>query len=107
MQSKGTRCAPERCGPPGGYRYAKGYNETGVNRVPSRSQRSSGLGSNERERHLRTLADKLLFTVEKHGRRFTLSRTADVSRPVRREGLSLDKAEELLTTWKLRGLQGG
>jgi hypothetical protein len=24
-----------------------------------------------------------------------------------REGLSLDEAEELLTTWKLRGLQGG
>jgi len=39
---------------------------------------------------LRALADKLLFTVEKHGRGFTLSRTVDVSRPVRREGLSLD-----------------
>jgi len=63
--------------------------------------------TNERERHLRDLADKLLFTVEKHGRGFTLSRTTDVSRPVRREGLSLDEAEELLTTWKLRGLQGG
>lgn len=39
--------------------------------------------------------------------RFTLSRTADVLRPVRREGLSLGDAEELLTTWKLRGLEGG
>jgi len=75
--------------------------------VPSSSQRSSGALANERERHLRALADKLLFTVEKHGRGFTLSRTADVSRPVRREGLSLDEAEELLTAWKLRGLGGG
>jgi hypothetical protein len=56
---------------------------------------------------LRALADKLLFTVEKSGARFTLSRTADVSRPVRREGLSLKQAEELLETWKLRGLGGG
>jgi hypothetical protein len=56
---------------------------------------------------LRALADKLLFTVEKRGDDFVLSRTADVSRPVRREGLSLDHAEELLATWKLRGLQGG
>ena len=60
-----------------------------------------------RERHLRALADKLLFTVEKRGDGFILSRTADVPRPVRREGLSLDQAEDLLATWKLRGLQGG
>jgi hypothetical protein len=83
------------------------YHQTGVNRVPSGSQRSSGGRTNERERHLRALADKLLFTVEKRGRGFTLSRTADVSRPIRREGLSLDEAEELLTTWKLRGLLRG
>jgi hypothetical protein len=62
---------------------------------------------NEREQHLRALAEKLLFTVEKRGDSFILARTADVSRPVRREGLSLDQAEELLATWKLRGLQGG
>jgi hypothetical protein len=37
--------------------------------VPSSSQRSSGALANERERHLRALADKLLFTVEKHGLR--------------------------------------
>jgi hypothetical protein len=60
-----------------------------------------------RERHLRALADKLLFTVEKRGDDFILSRTADVPRPVRREGLSLDQAEDLLATWKLRGLGGG
>jgi hypothetical protein len=61
----------------------------------------------QRERHLRGLADKLLFKLEKTGDRFTLSRTTDVSRPVRHEGLSLRQAEELLSTWKLRGLQGG
>jgi hypothetical protein len=61
----------------------------------------------QREQHLRALADQLLFTIDKKGKRFTLSRTADVSRPVKREGLSLDEAEELLATWKLRGLQGG
>lgn len=60
-----------------------------------------------REAHLRELADKLLFTVEKSGERFTLTRTAEVSRPVRHAGLTMHEAEELLTTWKLRGLQGG
>ncbi len=73
--------------------------------MPSRSADPSS--SDQREQHLRALADKLLFTVEKSGARFTLSRTADVSRPVRREGLSLKQAEELLATWKLRGLGGG
>ncbi len=73
--------------------------------MPSRSANPSP--SDQREQHLRALADKLLFTVEKSGARFTLSRTADVSRPVRREGLSLKQAEELLATWKLRGLGGG
>lgn len=63
--------------------------------------------STERERHLRVLADKLLFKVEKRGDRFTLSRTIDVSRPVRHERLTVNEAEALLGTWKLRGLQGG
>ena len=77
----------------------------GVKKVSSGSAKAST--SSEREQHLRALADKLLFTVEKSGALFTLSRSADVSRPVRREGLSLEQAEELLTTWKLRGLGGG
>ena len=34
----------------------------------------------ERESHLRVLADQLFFTVEKNGDRFILKRTADVSR---------------------------
>jgi hypothetical protein len=35
----------------------------------------SGAQPTERERHLRVLADKLPFKVEKRGDRFTLSRT--------------------------------
>jgi hypothetical protein len=56
---------------------------------------------------LRALIDKLLFRVEKSGDRFTLSRTVVVSRQVRHERLTLDEVEELLGTWKLRGLQSG
>jgi hypothetical protein len=63
--------------------------------------------NNEREVHLRTLADKLLFKVERSGERFTLTRTADVSKPVRHERLTIAQAEELLGNWKLRGLGGG
>ena len=36
----------------------------------------------QRESHLRVLADQLFFKVEKNGERFTLKRTADVSKPV-------------------------
>lgn len=61
----------------------------------------------EREAHLRALADKLLFKVERSDERFTLTRTADVSKPVRQERLTIDQAEELLGNWKLRGLGGG
>ncbi len=61
----------------------------------------------EREAHLRALADKLEFRINKTGDRFTLTRTADVGRPVRHEGLAIEEAEQLLETWKLRGLGGG
>ena len=61
----------------------------------------------ERERHMRDLAAKLLFDVQNQGDRFTLSRSIDVSKPVRHENLTLDEAEALLNTWKLRGLHGG
>ena len=61
----------------------------------------------ERESHLRVLADQLLFTVEKNGDRFTLKRTADVEEPVCESNLNLDEAEDLLRTWKLRGPHGG
>jgi hypothetical protein len=59
------------------------------------------------EANLRTLAERLQFKVEQHGDRFTLTRTADVSRPVVEEGLTLFEAKELLERWKLRGLGGG
>jgi len=42
----------------------------------------------ERETHLRELASKLLFSMENEGGRFHLYRDADVSRPVRHEGLT-------------------
>jgi hypothetical protein len=58
---------------------------------------------NEREAHLRALADLLEFTVEKTGALFTLTRTANVLPPVREERLTIDQAEKLLETWKLRG----
>lgn len=60
-----------------------------------------------RESRLRELAGKLLFSVEQSDGLFTLTRTADVSTPVRETGLSLDEAAELLETWKLRGPHGG
>jgi hypothetical protein len=61
----------------------------------------------QRESHLRVLADQLFFKVEKNGERFILKRTADVSKPVCESNLSLDEAEDLLRTWKLRGPHGG
>ena len=61
----------------------------------------------EREAHMRALAKRLEFIVEETEGRFTLVRTADVPQPVREERLTLSEAEDLLTTWKLRGLHGG
>jgi hypothetical protein len=61
----------------------------------------------DREARLRELASQLLFSMENQGGRFRLYRDADVSRPVRREGLTLDEVEEILNTWKLRGPHGG
>jgi hypothetical protein len=63
--------------------------------------------NDEREAHLRMLADQLLFKVERSGERYTLTRTADVSKTVRHERLTIDQAEDLLGNWKLRGLGGG
>ena len=60
-----------------------------------------------RESDMRTLAEKLEFRVDKTRGGFTLTRTTDLSRPERRENLTLSQAEELLETWKLRGLGGG
>lgn len=57
----------------------------------------------EREAFMRTLAGRLEFSVEKAEGRFTLLRTADVVPPVCERCLTLNQAEQLLQTWKLRG----
>jgi hypothetical protein len=57
----------------------------------------------EREAIMRSLACRLEFSVQKAAGRFTLLRTADVVPPVCEEWLTLNQAEELLQTWKLRG----
>lgn len=64
-------------------------------------------GHPQREANLRALAERLEFTMEGADGRYTLTRTADLSRPERAENLSLDDVERLLDTWKLRGLGGG
>ena len=52
-------------------------------------------GATEREANLRAQAEQLQFSVEKHGDRFTLTRTADVSRPERQSDLTLDQMEDV------------
>ena len=61
----------------------------------------------EREQAMTELAAQLLFKVEKQGSRFTLCRDADLPTSVRGDNLTLEEAEELLQTWKLRGFHGG
>jgi hypothetical protein len=61
----------------------------------------------ERERAMRELAARLFFTVERRGFRYDLHRDLDGEEPVHRDGLTLDEAEELLSTWKMHGAHGG
>jgi hypothetical protein len=61
----------------------------------------------QHEQHLRELASKLLFKLQKNGTRFTLTRDVDVSASVRHENLTLEEVEDILNTWKLRGPHGG
>jgi len=63
--------------------------------------------TSERESKLKSLADRLQFTLVRTQDRFTLTRTADVPRPVCEEDLTLEQAEHMLETWKLRGPHGG
>jgi len=56
----------------------------------------------EREARMHALASRLEFSVQQAGDCFTLVRTIDVVPPVRAERLTLNQAEELLQTWKLR-----
>jgi PII-like signaling protein len=65
------------------------------------------LQKREREAKLFALAKRLDFIVEKIGDRFKLTRTLEVSSPVIEDGLTIKEAEDVLNTWKLRGLQGG
>jgi hypothetical protein len=67
----------------------------------------AGGTDSQRETHLRDLAERMQFRMEKSGERFTLTRTADLSRPERETNLTLDEVQQLLDTWKLRGLGGG
>lgn len=62
---------------------------------------------NVRVSRLRELAGRLEFIIQETEDGFTLTRSVDVSRPVREERLTLREAEELLETWKLRGAHGG
>jgi hypothetical protein len=61
----------------------------------------------QREAGLRELASRLFFRLDNQGSRYTLCRDVDVPKPVRHERLTLDEVEEILNTWKLRGLHGG
>jgi len=60
----------------------------------------------DREARLRELASKLFFTLTARARASPY-RDVDVSKSVRHDGLTLDAAEEILNTWKLRGPHGG
>jgi hypothetical protein len=60
------------------------------------------MNESEREANMRTLADRLEFAVEKTEDSFKLTRTSEVSRPVCEGRLTLEQAEQLLSTWKLR-----
>ena len=63
--------------------------------------------NSERENKLQSLAERLQFTIVKTQDHYTLTRTADVPSPVCKEGLTLEQAEDVLETWKLRGPHGG
>jgi hypothetical protein len=63
--------------------------------------------TSERVSKLKSLAERLQFTLVRTQDRFTLTRTADVPRPVCEEDLTLEQAEDMLETWKLRGPHGG
>ena len=61
----------------------------------------------DREHALKELAAQLMFDVQKNGSRFSLHRDAGLSEPFQRDNLTLEEAEDILNTWKLRGFHGG
>jgi hypothetical protein len=66
-----------------------------------------GEAAAEREERLRQLASKLFFTLEHKGSRYELYRDADVERPVRHEGLTLDQVEQILNRGNSEGRTAG
>ena len=64
-------------------------------------------GESERKARLRELASKLFFSLEEQSSGYSLYRDVDVNNPVRHGALTLEEAEHILNTWKLRGLHGG
>jgi hypothetical protein len=61
----------------------------------------------DREHALKELAAQLMFDVQKNAARFSLRRDAGLSELFQSDNLTLDEAEEILNTWKLRGFHGG
>lgn len=61
----------------------------------------------DREHALKELAAKLMFEVQKTGSRYSLRRDAGLSERFQSDDLTLEEAEDILNTWKLRGYHGG
>jgi hypothetical protein len=61
----------------------------------------------DREREMLDLAERLFFEVEKENGLYSFRRDVDVPEPVKRENLTLTEAEELLSTWQMKGEHGG
>ena len=61
----------------------------------------------DREREMLDLAARLFFKVEKENGLYSFHRDVDVPEPIKRENLTLTEAEELLSTWQLKGEHGG
>lgn len=58
-----------------------------------------------RERAAANLAERMFFKLEKHGDRFSLSRTIGGFNP--KKNLTIEEVEQLLELWKLQGPHGG
>lgn len=58
-----------------------------------------------RERAAANLAERMFFKLEKHGDRFSLSRTIGGFNP--QKNLTIEEVEQLLELWKLQGPHGG
>lgn len=59
----------------------------------------------DRERAAHDLAERLFFTLEKHGEYFSLRRK--IGDHARRDQLTINEVEQELERWKLEGPHGG